>query len=139
MKIIDRLAAYIEYKGMSLNSFDKSICAANGYIGKQIKNQASIGVDMIERIVSIYRDLSVEWLITGMGNMIKGDNGYPNPDEKDPPGNLVAEKERTILSQKETIETQKYLNTLLREENEYLKRRIEENRTADSGQKRKAG
>jgi hypothetical protein len=71
MKIIERLQNYIDYKRISYNSFDKSIGASNGYIGKQIKNGASIGGDVIEKISCIYSDLSIEWLITGKGNMIK--------------------------------------------------------------------
>ena len=70
-KIIDRLHEFIVYKGISLNAFDKSIGASNGYIGKQIKNSASIGGDLIEKISCIYVDLSVEWLITGKGGMFK--------------------------------------------------------------------
>lgn len=73
MKIVDRIAAYIDFKGISLNSFDKSIGASNGYIGKQIKNGASVGSDIIEKIISIYQDLNFEWLIKGTGPMILTD------------------------------------------------------------------
>jgi repressor LexA len=71
MKIIHRLKEYIDYKGISLNSFDKSIGVANGYIGKQIKNEASIGADIIEKIVSIYTDINLRWFITGKGEMLQ--------------------------------------------------------------------
>lgn len=70
-KIIDRLAEYIEFKHISLNAFDKSIGMSNGYIGKQIKNKASIGGDIIEKIACIHTELSIAWLITGKGSMIK--------------------------------------------------------------------
>jgi hypothetical protein len=71
MKIIDRLSEYIEYKNISLNAFDKSIEASNGYIGRQIKNKASVGGDIIEKISCTYPDLNLEWLITGKGSMLK--------------------------------------------------------------------
>jgi repressor LexA len=71
MKVIDRLKQYIEFKGLILNAFDKTIGTSNGYIGKQIKNGASIGTDIIEKIICIYSDLNLEWLITGDGNMLK--------------------------------------------------------------------
>ena len=71
MKIIERLKKYIEYKCISLNAFDKSIGSSNGYIGRQIKNEASIGGDIIEKISCIYTDLSLEWLIAGNGEMLK--------------------------------------------------------------------
>lgn len=70
-KIIDRLAEYIELKDISLNAFDKSLGMSNGYIGKQIKNKASIGGDIIEKISCIYTDLSIDWLITGKGEILR--------------------------------------------------------------------
>lgn len=70
MRTIDRIKAYIDFKGISLNAFDKSIGAGNGYIGKQIKLSSSIGSDVIEKIISIYTDLNPLWLITGYGEMI---------------------------------------------------------------------
>lgn len=70
MKIIQRLSKYIEFKGISLNAFDISIGASNGYIGKAIKNSGSIGGDVIEKISEIYTDLSLIWLITGKGEML---------------------------------------------------------------------
>jgi len=70
-KIIDRLAEYIELKDISLNAFDKSIGMSNGYIGKQIKNKASIGGDIIEKIACVHTDLNIDWLITGKGELLK--------------------------------------------------------------------
>jgi hypothetical protein len=70
MKTIERLKKYLDFKGISMNSFDKSIEASNGYIGKQIKNSASVGSDTLQKIVSVYQDLNLQWLITGVGNML---------------------------------------------------------------------
>lgn len=70
MKTIDRFSQYIKAKGISLNSVDIQLGMANGYIGKQIKNHASIGSDVIEKIVGIYTDLNLSWLVTGKGEMM---------------------------------------------------------------------
>jgi len=70
MRTIDRLKLFIEFKGLSYNNFDKLIGGSNGYIGKQIKNLASIGSDVIEKIISIFPDLNIIWLLTGHGDMI---------------------------------------------------------------------
>jgi len=70
MKTVDRLQVYLKENGISYNALDVSIGAGNGYIGKQIKRGASIGSDVIEKIVSTYPDLSLSWLITGQGEMI---------------------------------------------------------------------
>lgn len=131
MKIIHRLASYIEFKGISLNSFDKSIGVANGYIGKQIKNEASIGADIIEKIISIYTDLNLEWLFSGKGEMIKkeGEKSYSPPEHYE---------KRIISVQEETINTLQKYNRHLEEENQNLKKQLEKEKPAESGQKRKA-
>jgi hypothetical protein len=140
MKIINRLADYIEYKGISLNSFDKAIGTANGYIGKQIKNNASIGVDIIEKIICVYSDLSVEWLITGKKEMIKGyaqiDKTSPGVEEGKPPNNESYEANKEIIrTQRETIETQrKYICRL---EGELDKKNGKQEEPDEVGQKRK--
>lgn len=70
MKTIDRLKVFLDETRVSYNSFDVTIGAGNGYIGKQIKRKASIGSDMIETIVSKYPQLNVVWLLTGKGDML---------------------------------------------------------------------
>lgn len=78
MKPIHRLEAYIKYKKLNSSAFDKSINASNGYIGKQIKNNASIGSDVIEKIASVYSDLNINWLITGEGEMLLSYDNFSN-------------------------------------------------------------
>jgi len=73
MKIIDRLAVFIEKNGISKNQFDINIGASNGYIGKLISKKGSIGGDVIEKIFSAYPKLNANWLILGKGNMYNDD------------------------------------------------------------------
>lgn len=111
-KAIDRLQVYLKSKGISLNAFDKSIGAGNGYIGKQIKNKASIGVDVIEKIHYAYTDLNLYWLIAGEGEMISKKQ-YTLEKQENPVVNdtsqtygackLCTEKERVIDAQKSHI------------------------------------
>lgn len=70
MKTIERLRVFLEEQSISKNDFDKRIGASNGYIGKQIKNSASIGTDVIEKIISIFPQLNIIWLLTGEGPML---------------------------------------------------------------------
>jgi len=87
MKIIDRILIFINHKNLSMRAFDKSINAGNGYISKQKKAKASVGSDVIERIIGTYPDLNPLWLITGEGEMIvqltedekKQDSNEPPP------------------------------------------------------------
>lgn len=70
-KTIDRLMQYIKFAGLSARQFDISIGASNGYTLRMLKNNASIGSDVIENIIATYPDLNLIWLITGEGEMIK--------------------------------------------------------------------
>lgn len=70
MKIIDRILLFINHKNMSMRSFDMSIGVGNGYTSKQSKSGASVGSDVLERIIDTYPDLNPLWLITGKGDMI---------------------------------------------------------------------
>ena len=107
-KAIDRLQSYLKAKGVSLNSFDKSIGAANGYIGKQIRNSGSIGSDMVEKIHRIYTDLNLNWLLTGEGVMLK-EFQSPTPATASqapaPSCPLCPEKEKVIAAQQSHIDT----------------------------------
>lgn len=70
MKIIDRIITFIKHKNMSMRAFDISIKVGNGYTSKQSKSNASIGSDVLERIIETYPELNPLWLITGEGDMI---------------------------------------------------------------------
>lgn len=69
MNITERINSFILLMKLSLTDFDRSIGTSNGYIGKQIKNAGSIGSHIIEKIIAAYPTLSVQWLITGKGEM----------------------------------------------------------------------
>lgn len=77
LKTVDRIKQYLELKGISFNAFDKAIEAGNGYFGKQVKRQGSIGSDIIEKIVYTYPDINPLWLITGRGEMLISESSNP--------------------------------------------------------------
>ncbi|ADV51413.1 hypothetical protein I2486_20490 [Cellulophaga sp. E16_2] len=72
-KTVDRLMQFIKNAGMSARQFDLSIGASNGYTLRMLKNNASIGSDVIENIVATYPKLNLVWLITGEGEMLKSE------------------------------------------------------------------
>ncbi len=85
MKIIDRILIFIKHKNLSMRAFDTSISVGNGYTSKQVKSKASVGSDVLERIIGTYPDLNPLWLLTGDGKMVieltedekKSDSGEP--------------------------------------------------------------
>lgn len=76
--IIERIKAYIDYKGIKIAPFEKSIGMSNASFGKSLKNNGSIGTDKLENILSIYSDINPAWLLTGEGDMLK--TGSPSAD-----------------------------------------------------------
>lgn len=68
MSAKERLKKFVEYKNMGRNRFEESVGISLGYISSK---SPSVGSEIVEKIVSRYPDLNVEWLITGIGNMTK--------------------------------------------------------------------
>ena len=71
MSIIERIYQISDFKGDSIYKISKEIDVSNGYFAKTRAKNGSVGGDIIEKIVSYYDDLNVEWLITGKGEMLK--------------------------------------------------------------------
>jgi len=70
MKIVDRIKKFIEHKELSLRRFDESIGMSKGYMSRQIKANASIGSDVLERMLDTYPELNPIWLLKGEGEML---------------------------------------------------------------------
>ncbi|MDR1594429.1 MAG: helix-turn-helix domain-containing protein [Prevotellaceae bacterium] len=68
MNAKERLRKFVEYKGMGRNRFEEIVGISSGYLSTK---SPSVGSEIIERIVHIYHDLNIEWLVTGHGKMIK--------------------------------------------------------------------
>lgn len=81
--ILERIKQFIDYKGMSIAAFERSIGMANASFGKSLKNQGAIGTDKLENILKIYPELSPQWLMTGRGEMLV-DNSTPSTFSQSP-------------------------------------------------------
>ena len=73
MNTVLRFKAYLEKKGIPNGRAEKACCLSNGLIGNAIKAGSSFGSDKLEKILSVYSDLSAEWLLRGTGSMIIGE------------------------------------------------------------------
>lgn len=67
----ERLRQFIEHTGKSITSFEASIDVSKGAIAKPIKNKKSVGAEVLDKILSNYPDLNLEWLVSGFGEMLK--------------------------------------------------------------------
>lgn len=68
---LKRIKEYIDFKGIRISTFEKSIGISNGSFGGQLKKNKTIGVDKLESIIRCYPDLNAEWVLTGKGTMLK--------------------------------------------------------------------
>jgi len=67
MSIRDRVLLYLDYKSISKYRFYKVTGLSNGFLDKE----GSIGSDKCLIICSYYSDINPEWLLMGVGNMLK--------------------------------------------------------------------
>lgn len=118
-KTINRLKQYADYKGISLNKISIEIGVSNSYFSKMLKNNASIGSDILEKVLLKYEDLNPCWLLSGKGEMLPSEDNYKNNNpisvakEKDVSYELLKEKEELVKSLRDQIYTQKKLINLL--------------------------
>ncbi|WP_340074578.1 hypothetical protein [Leptobacterium sp. I13] len=70
MKIVDRIKLFIDHRNISMRRFDESIGMSKGYMSRQIKTNASVGGDVLERIIDAYPELNPIWLLKGEGDML---------------------------------------------------------------------
>lgn len=69
--ILERIKEYIDFKGINTSNFERSVGMSNASFGKSLKSGGAIGTDKLENILKVYRDINIEWLLTGVGAMIK--------------------------------------------------------------------
>lgn len=139
MKVIHRLFEYLETKMIPHTRYEKDIGLSNGYLKTQLKRDADIGESVLLKIIDNSLDLSLSWLLTGEGPMLKGSSTEDKGVIKEsPPGecSYCREKEKLISAQHRTID-------ILERELERCQHQLDHNDNArhrkDDGQKRKAG
>lgn len=67
----ERLSQFISSIDKTPTSFEQIIGVSKGAILKAIRNKGTVGVEILEKMVTNYPDLNLEWLITGNGTMLK--------------------------------------------------------------------
>ncbi|GIJ93401.1 hypothetical protein CAPN002_06190 [Capnocytophaga stomatis] len=73
MGATERLIQFIDFKEDTKYKFYKKTGLSNGFLDKN----RNIGSDKCEIISDAYPDLSLEWLITGKGEMLKSERNLP--------------------------------------------------------------
>lgn len=81
--ILENLKKFIDYKGISIAAFEKSIGMSNNSFRKSLNNGGNLGSDKLENILRVYPELNPAWILTGIGEMLINEyladkNAYPN-------------------------------------------------------------
>ena len=77
----ERLKIFIDYLGISHNKFARSIGISGAQISYIINSHQNFGVDKLLKIINIYPELNVEWLLTGKDKMLKKTGEAPSDEE----------------------------------------------------------
>lgn len=72
----ERLFYFIEYKGLTVQSFEKTVGLSNGAVSKMGDNTRRSTID---KISNFFGDLNKNWLLTGEGEMLIGE--YPTGND----------------------------------------------------------
>ena len=71
---LSRLRQYLDCKGITNRAFEIQFGFSNGSFASQLKRGGTIGVDRLENILCEYKDINIEWLLTGRGNMLTSED-----------------------------------------------------------------
>lgn len=67
----ERLKALIDYLETSITAFEARVGVSKGALAKPIKNSKTVGVEVLEKIFKEYPNVNLEWLVAGVGGMLK--------------------------------------------------------------------
>ena len=98
MTVKDRIKQFIEYKKMSVRSFEKVCGLSFGYINNM---RVSMQPDKVSSIATCFPELNTGWLLTGEGEMLK-DNRI-NLSGTISLNDVVAEKKEEYTNYKEEV------------------------------------
>lgn len=104
--ILERLKQYMDFKGITVAAFERSIGMANASFGKSLKKGGAIGIDKLENILIAYPDISPLWLLRGVGEMLLFDPEHPEKQQPTAPTyllDMIKEKDQIIRQQAEEL------------------------------------
>lgn len=70
MTLKDRVKVYCDRKNMAVTKFERMAGLSNGYFKENTKRMSD---DKIESIHRAFSDINIDWLLTGNGEMLKGE------------------------------------------------------------------
>lgn len=84
----ERILYYANTKGVNASSLEKQMSLSRNYF----RNTAKVSVEVVVSFLSVYSEVSPEWLLTGSGEMLK------KPTNQEASGNIsTLEAEKSFL------------------------------------------
>lgn len=124
---VERIIQYINYKSISKREFAKEIGVSHSLIGKS----KTIGSDKLEKILSVYSEISAEWLISGIGSMLKHSNEEASMVKEEAEEYKIGKDSNEDADLKKEIAYQKKIIDLLERENKLLRSKVGEDEIED--------
>ncbi len=115
--MIDRLRAIIAFFGLSDRAFAIKCGIKQPTLDKQLKGLRAVSMETIIAVLNTFGDISAEWLMRGVGEMMIKPNA---PTDLDRITTLVD----TIATLQETINEKNKTIASLSEQNQHLKNQL---------------
>jgi hypothetical protein len=121
--IPQRIALFVDTLGISKQRLEIKLGLSNGLLGKIIKFENSFRIDLLDKMLKLYPNLSAEWLLRGEGEMLRYSN---RPVDDALIGELVETKSSKLGKGKTSSDDdRKQLNKALAQLQESEKERAE--------------
>lgn len=116
MGLMARLKQYIDYKGISQYQFCMDVGVSKPFLSKE----RAITTTALEKILIVYNDLNLNWLVTGQGVMILA---QPNNSESQTHEKTTELLEANRILEK-TIRDKNTIISLIQSDNERLNKKL---------------
>lgn len=78
----ERLRQFIEFLGLTIRQFERETGVSDGQISKLLRLNTSIQTNTLAKIKDSFPQLSIDWLLTGKGEMILAEENVPTHNEE---------------------------------------------------------
>ena len=100
--IKERLKAILEFKNDSVNSFAIRTGFQQRKLNRQINEDTAIGYDVISAFAEEYSDIDMNWLISGIGYMVKSKNA-PQLSNQDDGDSYLLKRFEELIRENESL------------------------------------
>lgn len=129
--LMKRIKVLADNEGMSVTAFEAAIGASKGVFSRALANGTDIQSKWLLHVVENYPQYSTDWLLTGQGQMLRGNvkteerpETYLNAELEGVSNAVIHSMQRVISSQEVTIKSQEKTIISLEKQLSLLEREI---------------